>query len=603
MCGIVGCTGNQKALSVVLEGLTRLEYRGYDSAGISYQNDNEFSVVKREGKLQNLKDSLESKTIDSEVVIGHTRWATHGVVNQENAHPHANKLISLVHNGIVENADELREGLMREGHSFQSQTDTEVFLVLLTKYYEKMGDMKLALGKAFSEIHGNSAFVIMIRGKSELYAIKRSAPLVCGVDKNLKFSVVSSDPYALAGHASELFFPENEVICQAESDGRILFYELDGQVSLRYENKTPRIDIASTEKGDFEHFMLKEIYEQPKLVKNLIDFYIKGKGLGIFQGVKTEQIKRIYIAACGTAWHAGLMIKYFMEELAGIPVTVELASEFRYKRNIFQKGDIALFISQSGETADTLACQELCKDEGLLCFSIVNVEGSTLYRQCDVNFPILAGKEIGVASTKAFTQQCLVGYLWAQYLSENRELEGVEARLNTLAKSIDVFLAEEKDKRFIVNIAEDIYDKKGFLFTGRGPYWPIALEGALKLKEIAYVHAEGYAAGELKHGPIALIDNEMVNIALIGPELFDKTLSNIQEVKARKGCIVSVGQKLETESQNIADMEISLDFDDLDLLKPLFSNIAMQLLSYEIARKKGTDIDKPRNLAKSVTVE
>lgn len=603
MCGIVGYTGSFEALNVVLEGLTRLEYRGYDSAGVSFQANNEISVIKKEGKLQNLKDALKNEDINSSLVIGHTRWATHGVVNELNAHPHANETISLVHNGIVENADELREILKKEGFDFQSQTDTEVFLVLLTKVYKELGDIKKAIGKAFSMVEGNSAFVIMVKGINELFAVKRSAPLVCGYDKDSSSSLISSDPYALIGYSQQLYFPENEVICVAGEDGKLNFYELDGSKSTRVDAQAPSMSLDMTTKGEFEHFMLKEIYEQPELIKRLIQYYLDDQGLTTLEKLKKLDIKHIYIAACGTAWHAGLVIRGYIEELAGIKVTVELASEFRYKKNIFNKGDIALFISQSGETADTLACQELCAEEKIPCLSIVNVKGSTLYRQCDINFPILAGKEVGVASTKAFTQQCLVGYLLANYLADGEIKPSVRTELTNLAVRIHELLDDEIKNQTIDKVAQNIYTKKGFMFTGRGHYFPIALEGALKLKEIAYVHAEGYAAGELKHGPIALIDEEMVNIAILGPELFDKALSNAQEIKARNGYVIAVGEPLEDKNRAVANEEIKLNFSGLDYLKSIYSNIVMQILSYEIAKKKGTDIDKPRNLAKSVTVE
>ena len=603
MCGIVGYTGSFEALGVVLEGLTRLEYRGYDSAGVSYQVSDEISVIKKEGKLQNLKDALKDQNINSSLVIGHTRWATHGVVNELNAHPHANDLISLVHNGIVENADELREVLSSEGHQFQSQTDTEVFLVLLTKVYNETKNIVEAIGKAFSMVEGNSAFVIMLKGSEKLYAVKRSAPLVCGYDQATNSSLVSSDPYALVGYSEHLFFPENEVICEATPEGKISFYELDGSESKRYESQAPSMSLDATTKGEFEHFMLKEIYEQPELIKRLTQYYLDDTGLSTLEKLKKLDINHIYIAACGTAWHAGLVIRGYIEEYANIKVTVELASEFRYKKNIFNKGDVALFISQSGETADTLACQELCSENKIPCLSIVNVKGSTLYRQCDLNFPILAGKEVGVASTKAFTQQCLVGYVMANFLADGEIKQSVRKELSELSDRIDELLVEEAKNKVIDKVAQNIYSKKGFMFTGRGPYFPIALEGALKLKEIAYVHAEGYAAGELKHGPIALIDEEMVNIALLGPELFDKALSNAQEIKARNGYVITVGQALESKNKAVANEEITLNFSGLENLKSIYANVVMQVLSYEIAKKKGTDIDKPRNLAKSVTVE
>jgi glucosamine--fructose-6-phosphate aminotransferase (isomerizing) len=389
-------------------------------------------------------------------------------------------------------------------------------------------------------------------------------------------------------------------ICLVE----INFYELDFTKTTRYLSKKQDMSVEVSEKGEYEHFMLKEIHEQPELIRNLTQYYFVGEGREALENISTYKPNNIHLSACGTAAYAGLVIRDFLEGINRISSTVELASEFRYRDPILKEGDVGIFVSQSGETADTLAAQSLCKKAGIKTLSIVNVDGSTLYRDCDDNLLIRAGVEIGVASTKAFTQQSLTGRLFSAALAGDLKDEAKKVKLTgkfaLLAERIDRLLVESE---IIKVIAESIYNKKGFFYTGRGAYFPIALEGALKLKEIAYVHAEGYAAGELKHGPIALIDEEMVNVALVGPELFEKTVSNIQEIKARKGIIVSIGPRNNEELMELSDYYIPLDFDGLEELAPLYVNVANQLLAYYMAKFKGTDIDKPRNLAKSVTVE
>jgi glucosamine--fructose-6-phosphate aminotransferase (isomerizing) len=602
MCGIVGYTGIRNSVAPILEGLSRLEYRGYDSAGIALKINNTIQIKKREGKLENLKKLIESENPSSHVGIGHTRWATHGAVTQDNAHPHGNDLFAVVHNGIIENANELKKNLQKEGFEFKSQTDSEVFLVLLTKFF-KLGKSTLeSISLAFSEVRGNSAFVIMEKMSDAIYFLKRAAPLVCGDHLEEKEFFVSSDPFALVGYAPRIYFPEDGVIGRGQFINQKLelkFYELDLTPSTRFKIQGNAMTLESTSKGVFEHFMLKEIHEQSKLVESLLGYYLKGEGRAKLDDLLNIKFLKTHIAACGTAWHAGLVIKDFFERVNHIPTNVEIASEFRYRNPLISNEDLGLFISQSGETADTLACQELCKSKKLKTFSIINVEGSTLFRNCDKNFPIMAGVEIGVASTKAFTLQALTGYFMSK---------AIEGKLNELSLYTEVQLLSKRIDEICTNalvikkVAEKIYQKEGFLFTGRGKYFPIALEGALKLKEIAYVHAEGYAAGELKHGPIALIDKEMVNIALIGPELFEKTISNIEEVKARQGIIVVIGPE-DQNLKELADHYIPVNFEGLSNLSPLLVNVVLQILSYEVARLKGTDIDKPRNLAKSVTVE
>jgi glucosamine--fructose-6-phosphate aminotransferase (isomerizing) len=602
MCGIVGYSGPGNAFKPVLEGLTRLEYRGYDSAGICYVKNKNLENIKREGKLENLKNALDLETINSHQAIGHTRWATHGKVNEVNAHPHINETFGVVHNGIIENAPELKKGLISEGYEFKSETDSETFLVLVTKFFKETKDIRKAILKSYEIIEGNSAFVIMHVESENIYSIKRSAPLVCGENKSNSEVYASSDPYALVGFADIIYFPENGVLCESVQSGQGIhtnFYEADLTPSTRFKTQENEKNMVISSKGEFEHYMLKEIHEQPKLILGLLDHY-RNYSKDLMNSIKGYKPGHVNISACGTAWHAGLVIKNFLEVNNNQRVNIELASEFRYKHNILGENDLGLFISQSGETADTLATVELCKEAGLDLFSIVNTQGSTVYRECDKNFLIHAGIEIGVASTKAFTQQVLTGYLISQAIAGKFEENSIDEEFKLLSIKVNDLLKREDE---IKSIALEIYNKNGFIFTGRGKYFPIALEGALKLKEIAYVHAEGYAAGELKHGPIALIDENMVNLALVGPELMDKTISNIEEVKARRGIIVTVGPKDSEYLKDLSDYYFELDFEGLDQLSPVYVNVVMQLISYHIAKLKGTDIDKPRNLAKSVTVE
>lgn len=603
MCGIVGYSGPGNSVGPIIEGLSRLEYRGYDSAGICLKINNELQIIKKEGKLENLKELINIQKPFSHTGIGHTRWATHGAVNTDNAHPHGNEIFAVVHNGIIENAAVLKKELQAEGYQFKSQTDSEVFLVLLTKFYKHSKDTLKSISKAFETITGNSAFVIIEQTTDKLYCLKRSAPLVVGKNNETREAFVSSDPFALIGFAPKIFFPEDAVICESvvtSTDVNVNFYELDLSPSKRFKAQSNAMTMDSTTKGHFEHFMLKEIHEQSGLIDQLAAYYIKNEGRKILDDLKGFKTTQWHLAACGTAWHAGLVIKNYFEQINRQRASVEIASEFRYKNPILNKGEVGLFISQSGETADTLACQELCKEKAIPTYAIVNVEGSTLFRNADKNFLIHAGVEIGVASTKAFTLQVLTGYLMARAIDTTLDDPTLFKEIKLLSAKVAELCAQPE---MIKEVAEKIYNQKGFIFTGRGKYFPIALEGALKLKEIAYVHAEGYAAGELKHGPIALIDESIVNIAIVGPELLEKTVSNVEEVKARRGYMVIVGPKNSHETQHLADAYIGLDFTGLPNLSPLYANVALQFLAYYIAKLKGTDIDKPRNLAKSVTVE
>lgn len=603
MCGIVGYSGPGNSVEPIIEGLSRLEYRGYDSAGICLKINNELQILKKEGKLENLKAVINQQKPYSHTGIGHTRWATHGAVSTDNAHPHGNDLFAVVHNGIIENATSLKKELQSEGFEFKSQTDSEVFLVLLTKFFKQTKNTLESIAKAFNTITGNSAFVIIEKASDKLYCIKRSAPLVVGENPETREAFVSSDPFALIGFAPNIYFPQDGVICESTvglKEIALKFYELDLKPSTRYKNQSNLMTMDATTKGPYEHFMLKEIHEQPALIDKLAAYYIKNEGRKILDPLKNFKAQGWHLTACGTAWHAGLVIRNYIEQINRQRASVEIASEFRYKNPILEKGDVGLFISQSGETADTLACQELCKEKGVQTFSIVNVEGSTLFRNSDKNFLIHAGVEIGVASTKAFTLQALTGYMMSRSMEGTLDNPELFSEVQLLSHRVGELCANSDS---IKSVAESIYTKKGFIYTGRGKYFPIALEGALKLKEIAYVHAEGYAAGELKHGPIALIDENMVNIALVGPELLEKTVSNVEEVKARRGLMVVVGPNDSAETKQLADHYIELNFEGLPNLSPLYVNVALQFLAYHIAKLKGTDIDKPRNLAKSVTVE
>ncbi|MBF0299802.1 MAG: glutamine--fructose-6-phosphate transaminase (isomerizing) [Oligoflexia bacterium] len=643
MCGIIGYIGSQNAVDVIMNGLTKLEYRGYDSAGICVRDVNadddsddnitksKLDIYKVVGKIQNLKDFIKDKNIYSNIGIGHTRWATHGGVVNENAHPHGDQKVAIVHNGIIENAAELREMLIKEGHIFYSDTDSEVFFILTNRLMNAGHTLRESVGLAFEKIEGNSAFVVIDHQGREIITVRRSAPLVLGDNKASDEAFVSSDPYALVGYADRLYFPEDRVVsvlsCSNKYNNndhkKIRMYELDGSESTRFYMQAQKIEHYECDKGQFEHYMLKEIYEQPGLIRNWLRYYLEGEGENILNKV-AEQIsvaRKVHIVACGTAWHAGLVIRDYIEKYTRIFTSVDLASEFRYRNPILNPNeDVAIFISQSGETADTLAAQELCKKEGISTFSIINVENSSLYRSCQQNLLIKAEIEIGVASTKAFTLQVLTGYLLACKIrdkfilnvdsvrpslplvsnSNSNSKKDMKKDISRFANKIELLLTKDKE---IQEIAGELFNKKGFIYTGRGNYFPIALEGALKLKEIAYVHAEGYAAGELKHGPIALIDEEMVNVAIIGPELYDKTLSNISEIRARKGIIFAMGPENVKNALGKNDYFIPLDFSDKTDLHPIYINIATQLFAYFVAKYKGTDIDKPRNLAKSVTVE
>ncbi len=599
MCGIVGYLGKENGVSIVLDGLRRLEYRGYDSAGICFEEKKSLRTLKKEGQISNLEKLVNESSVVTKKIIGHTRWATHGKVTSDNAHPHGNDKLSLVHNGIIENSIELKETLLKEGADFKSETDSEVFFQLIWSRYKNGGDLKTILRETFKMLKGNSSFVIIDNDTDSMYGIKSVAPLVCGKSRNGNL-MLSSDPYALFGYVDEIYFPGDGVLCEL-SNKDIDFYDLEGNKTSNFFTQKAKGSSEVSTKGGFDHFMMKEIHEQPDLINNLLDKFHTSQVISKLEtiGEKIKKASNVHISACGTAFYAGLMLKYYIERNNNIAVNVELASEFRYRNPVICKGDVAISISQSGETIDTLASLQLCKEKGLHCYSIINTEGSTIFRECEENLLIYAGKEIGVASTKAFTLQVLSGYLLSHHINGGIT-DTISKNVRALSKTIQDILDRKEELK---DAAREYVSHRGYIFTGRGLLFPIALEGALKLKEIAYVHAEGYAAGELKHGPIALIDSGMVNVVFSSNELQEKTLSNAEEVKARNGVLLGVGDISDRDLLATCDKYFGFDMKELGDLSGLAINVVSQLFSYYIAQLKGHDIDKPRNLAKSVTVE
>ena len=603
MCGIIGFSGHQSknAINAILKGLAHLEYRGYDSAGISYCDQQQLKTVKQTGKLQNLSLLFKDKTPKTSIAIGHTRWATHGTVNTLNAHPHINNRIAVVHNGIIENAHELKKKLSTQGITFSSETDTEAFLRLIEVMQLETKTFPEAISLAFSKVQGNSAFVILDKEDQTLYGIRHNAPLVCGINNERQELFLSSDPYALVDSVEELFFPQNDVLCIVKKNNtHFIWQELNGKPSNRFSKQVNQSKKQVTQKGNFKHFMLKEIYEQPSLIKNLYSLYSQPELQKNLKKLGDAPIHFATIVACGTAFYAGLLLKQYLSQYTKIKVSVEYASEFRYSNYQPNKNEVAFLISQSGETADTLACLSIFNQHKIPGYAILNVKNSTLYRQSTLNFLTYAGFEIGVASTKAFTQQVLVSLIIASFLGKKTLDSSLQTELTLLSQKMDLLLERHQE---IKKIARQMINHKAYIFTGRQDHFPIALEGALKMKEITYMQSQGYASGELKHGPISLIDVDIANIALVSPSIIDKTISNLQEIKTRNGFLITVGPQQNAQLKEISDIYLELNFEGLKYTAPLLSNLALQLLSYEVALIKGTDIDKPRNLAKSVTVE
>ena len=611
MCGIVAYVGEKNACDIIIKGLKRLEYRGYDSAGVALLND-DLNVYKKQGKVAELESFIEGENVSGNVGIGHTRWATHGEPNDTNAHPHIsqNGRFALIHNGIIENYGTIKEELITRGHSFTSETDSEVLIHLIEDIKEN-NDVTLgrAVRMAMEQVVGAYAIVVIDRkNPDQLIAARKGSPLVVGIGKGEFF--FASDATPIIEYTNEVVYLDDYEIAVVK----------DGNLEIKSDKDLPKtpyiqtleLEMESIEKGGFDHFMLKEIYEQPKSIGDSMRGRISSKTNTIKLGGISEyenkliNADRIIIIACGTSWHAGLVAEYIFEEFARIPVEVEYASEFRYRNPIVGEKDVVIAISQSGETADTLAAIGLAKERGATIFGICNVAGSSIPRATNGGAYTHAGPEIGVASTKAFTAQVTVLTLMALQIAHKKGTIS-ESNFHQLLVDIENIPSkvEEalKHEAKIKEIAERFKDASNFLYLGRGYNFPVALEGALKLKEISYIHAEGYPAAEMKHGPIALIDEEMpVVVIATRDSSYDKVVSNIQEVKARKGVVIAIVTEGDALIPDMADYTIEVPHTH-EALMPLVATIPLQLLSYHIALMRGCNVDQPRNLAKSVTVE
>jgi glucosamine--fructose-6-phosphate aminotransferase (isomerizing) len=611
MCGIVGYIGKRNAMPIVIEALKRLEYRGYDSSGCAILHDDELLVIKRQGKIIELERSIpEPNKCTGTIGIAHTRWATHGEPNEVNAHPQVDcqHQIAIVHNGIIENYKPIKERLLQLGHNYATQTDTEVVVHLIEEFMHSGSNLEDAVRETIRIVEGTYGLVIISSLEPDkLIAIRKGSPLIIGIGKDEYF--VTSDVSAIMIHTKKVIYLQDDEICTITKQGYTIT-TLDKQ-AVNPEISLIDWDIAAIEKGNFKHFMLKEIFEQPVTIENAyrgrINEQISSTRLGGLNltGNELRRIKKIQLIACGTSYHSGLIGKYIIEDMARIPVEVEYASEYRYRNPLVPEDTLVFVISQSGETADTLAALREAKAKGALVMGITNVVGSTIARESDGGIYIHAGSEIGVASTKAFTSQVTILALLAillgrmrnlsplQGLEYTRELELLPAKVESILKQNDI----------IREIAKSIMHSTNALYLGRGINFPVALEGALKLKEISYIHAEGYPAAEMKHGPIALIDENMP-VIVIAPKdpLYDKVYSNLQEVKARKARLITIATEGDEQLHLISENVIYVP-DTLTNLQPLLTVIPLQLLAYHVADLRGLDVDQPRNLAKSVTVE
>jgi glucosamine--fructose-6-phosphate aminotransferase (isomerizing) len=612
MCGIVGYVGHRDAYPVVIKGLKRLEYRGYDSAGIAIINDDQLKVFKKQGKVAELEKHVKGQAFSSNIAIGHTRWATHGIPCDENAHPHysSNNKLAIIHNGIIENYAALKKELSRKGHVFYSETDTEVLVHFIEDIQQHEGcSLEEAVRLALTQVVGAYAIVVMNEDEpNTLIAARKGSPLVIGIGK---------DEFFLASDATPIIEYTNEVVYLNDFEIAVI---RDNKLSIRNTQDVPTnpyiqvidMELEAIEKGGFDHFMLKEIFEQPRSIADCMRGRLNGtEGYLHLGGIreyanKLNTAERIIILACGTSWHAGLVAEYMFEEFCRIPVEVEYASEFRYRNPIIREGDVVIAISQSGETADTLAAMELAKSKGAILFGVCNVVGSSIARLSHEGAYTHAGPEIGVASTKAFTAQLTVLAMIALRAAHNRgtiplrQYKQMLVELEMIPAKVEKAL-ELNDE--IKVISEIFKDATNFLYLGRGYNFPVALEGALKLKEISYIHAEGYPAAEMKHGPIALIDEEMPVVFIATKDKsYEKVVSNIQEVRARKGRVIAIVTEGDEVIPEMAEFVIEVPAVN-EVLMPLVSVIPLQLLSYHIALLRGCNVDQPRNLAKSVTVE
>jgi glucosamine--fructose-6-phosphate aminotransferase (isomerizing) len=613
MCGIVAYIGKKEAYPILVKGLQRLEYRGYDSAGVVMLNHGSLNLFKKAGKVVDLKKYAEGQDTTGTIGIGHTRWATHGVPNDVNAHPHVSHSgrFAIIHNGIIENYSSIKEQLKKRGFEFKSDTDTEVLVNLIEEIQQKENlSLEDAVRIALNEVVGAYAIVVIDRtDENTLIAARKGSPLVVGIGKDEYF--VASDASPIIEYTKNVVYLDDQEYAIIPRNGKMQVKTL-GNVEKTPFIEELEMDLEAIEKGGFEHFMLKEIYEQPKVIADAVrgrmsasEGWIKLGGVSEYIN-RINQAKRFIVTACGTSYHAGLLGEYLIEELARVPVEVEYASEFRYRNPIITENDVVLAISQSGETADTLAAIEIAKERQALIYGICNVIGSSIPRATHAGSYTHAGPEIGVASTKAFSTQVVILTLMALQIAQHKGtisasyLRQVLYELQNIPEKIKQTLKLDAQ---IQEIAEHFKDASNFLYLGRGVNFPVALEGALKLKEISYIHAEGYPAAEMKHGPIALIDEQMPVVVLATNEsAHDKIVSNIQEVKARKGKVIAVVNEGDVEIKALADYTIEIPATE-EILSPLLTVVPLQLLSYHIALLRGTNVDQPRNLAKSVTVE
>jgi glucosamine--fructose-6-phosphate aminotransferase (isomerizing) len=609
MCGIIGYIGEREAPQILIEGLKRLEYRGYDSAGLAVVHNGTVKIRRNEGKLEQLERALTKNPLQGTVGIGHTRWATHGKPSETNAHPHKAGSVVVVHNGIIENYLDLKKMLEKGGHTFKSETDTEIIAHLIQSYLFKGNRFEQAVRNALKKIKGSYAIGAICQDEpTRLVAARNESPLVIGLGEQEWF--IASDIPAFLPYTRKVIFLDDEEIAVVDQNG-VKLSTLSGK-KVSKEIHTIDWSPSMAEKGGFKHFMLKEIFEQPRALIDTFRGRISGEKGSVFledcnlTAQELKQFNKIFIVACGTSWHAATVGKFMIEDLCRIPVEVDLGSEFRYRNPLLDKNTLLLLISQSGETADTVAALREGVKKKARVITICNVVGSSMVRGSHGVIYTHAGPEIGVASTKAFTTQLVALYLFALYLGKQRRrltterVKSLTKDLVRLPRQIEKILADDVAIRAI---AHQYMHYRDFLYLGRGINYPIALEGALKLKEISYIHAEGYPAGEMKHGPIALIDEEMPVVVLLSKGVtFDKIMSNVEEVKARGGTILGIAPKVSKEISAKADTIIKVP-DNNEYLMPILFSVPLQLLAYHIAELRGTDVDQPRNLAKSVTVE
>ena len=607
MCGIIGYVGmKNEAMEVILEGLEKLEYRGYDSAGVALMENGKIFIEKKSGKLANLKKALEGKKGISTLGIGHTRWATHGNPTDENSHPHfsQDRKVAIVHNGIIENYIDLRNSLEQEGVSFASQTDSEVVAHLFSKYYN--GDMIETLKKVKSVLRGSYALgIIDVEDPDRLVCTRKESPLIIGLGKNKNF--IASDVPAILKHTRDVIFLDNGEMALLEKD-KVTVFDQDGN-EIKKEIQRVEWDSEQANKKGYPHFMLKEIHEQPEVVKRTLERYTKNEDIYFgeeFEKVDFSKIDNIVIVACGTAYHAGLQGAYFLKKMAGIRADVDVASEFRYSDPFINDKTLAIFVSQSGETLDTLMAMKLAKERGAITLALTNVLGSTISREADIVLYTMAGPEISVASTKAYMAQVVLMYIFAAYMGrkngkidDEKYLEYIKT-ISDFSDKIEIALS---DKETLRQLAKKVNRCRNGFYIGRGIDEKIAKEGSLKMKEVTYIHTEAIAAGELKHGTIALIEPGTLVVAVVTQEdMVEKIVSNIKEIKARGGYVIAITEKEYSQVLEVADDAVFVE-NTSRILAPLLTVVPLQLLAYYTAVEKGLDVDKPRNLAKSVTVE